>query len=155
MTPTTAKHALLLALAAMLITPTFAHEKGIEAGPNGGRLLKAVEPPLEFLVTKDRRVEITPLTAEHKPGKLAGQVISVVGGDRAKPTKLEFKEEGGKLVSTNALPEGNDFPISVSIKASGARKPVYEKFNINLEKCPDCKNPEYVCICAQEDAKKK
>ena len=56
--------------------------------------------------------------------------------DRSKPTKLEFKEDGGKLVSSNALPEGNDFPVSVSIKPSASGKAVYEKFNLNLEKCP-------------------
>ena len=155
MTPDLPRYAALLSLIAALSAPAIAHEKGIEAGPNGGRVLKAVKPPLEFLVTEDRRVEITPLTSDHKPGQLTGQVISVTGGDRAKPTKLEFKEADGKLVSNNPLPEGNNFPISVGIKANAKSKAVYEKFNINLDKCPGCKNPEYVCICAQENAAKK
>jgi len=149
------RFAALLGLLAALSAPAIAHENGIEAGPNGGRVLKAVKPPLEFLVTKDRRVEITALTSDHKPGQLTGQVISVTGGDRSKPTKLEFKEADGKLVSNNALPEGNNFPISVGIKANANSKAVYEKFNMNLDKCPDCENPEYVCICAQLEAAKK
>ncbi len=123
------------------------HAKKV-AGPGGGRIVTAVEPYLEFLVTKDRKIEITALGEDLKPAKLSGQIISVMAGDRSKPTKIEFKEEGGKLVSTNALPEGNDFPVSVSIKAGPEAKAVYEKFNLNLAICPGCKNAEYACICS-------
>lgn len=143
----------LLAIVALTL-PAFAAEKKREAGPNGGRILRNVEPNLEFYVTKDRKAEITGLTGEHKPAKLGGQVISVIAGERSKPTKLEFKEEDGKLVSTNKLPEGNGFPVSVSIKANASGKAVYEKFNLDLEKCPTCKYPEYACICAHADEKK-
>lgn len=130
------------------------HDKRPE-GPNGGRVITDVEPHLEFLVTKDRKVEITALTEDLKPTKLSGQVISVTAGDRSKPTKLEFKEEGGKLVSSNALPEGNDYPVSVGIKTDAKAKPVYEKFNLNLENCPTCKHQEYACICAHSHDDKK
>ena len=144
--------ALKLLAALALTIPAFAaekehkHEKK-DAGPNGGRVITAVEPHLEFLVTKDRKVEITALTEDLKATKLSGQVIAVVAGDRSKPTKLEFKAEGDKLVSSNALPEGNDYPVSVSIKADAKAKAVYEKFNLNLEKCPTCKHQEYACVC--------
>lgn len=139
----------ILALVATLAGPAFAHEKkGAKEGPNGGRVITSVEPHLEFLVTKDRKVEITALTEELKATKLSGQVISVTAGDRSKPTKLEFKEEGGKLVSSGALPDGNDYPVSVSIKADAKAKATYEKFNLNLSKCPTCKNLEYACTCA-------
>jgi hypothetical protein len=148
-------------LAAFALTvPAFAaekehkHEKK-EAGPNGGRVITAVEPHLEFLVTKERKVQITALTDDLKPTKLGGQVIAVTAGDRSKPTKLEFKEDGGKLVSVNALPEGNDYPVSVSIKAEASAKAIYEKFNLNFEKCPTCKYQEYACVCAHSHADDK
>jgi hypothetical protein len=144
----------LLAVLALTL-PAFAAEKKKEAGPNGGRILTAVEPHLEFYVTKDRKVEISALTPDNKPAKLSGQVIAVAAGDRSKPTKLEFKEDGGKLVSTNKLPDGNDFPVSVSIKPNASGKAVYEKFNCDLDKCPTCKYQEYACICAHADEKKK
>lgn len=151
--------ALNLLTALALAVPAFAagdhkHEKK-DAGPNGGRVITAVEPHIEFLVTKDRKVEIIALTEAFKPGKLSGQVIAVTAGDRSKPTKLEFKEDGGKLVSTNALPEGNDFPVSVSIKANASAKAVFEKFNLNLEKCPTCKHQEYACVCEHAAEEKK
>lgn len=148
--------ALKLIIVLALTLPVLAadkHEKK-EAGPNGGHVITAVEPHLEFFVTKDRKVEITALTADLKAAKLSGQVIAVTAGDRSKPTKLEFKDEAGKLVSTNMLPEGNDYPVSVSIKPSASGKAVYEKFNLNLEKCPTCKFQEYACICAHADEKK-
>lgn len=144
----------VLAVSATLATPAFAHEKGLKVGPNGGRVITSVEPHLEFLVTKDRKVEITPLTKDLKPAKLSGQVVSVTAGDRSKPTKLEFKEDGGKLVSTNALPAGNDYPVSVSVKADAKAKAAYGKFNLNLEKCPTCKHLEYACTCAHAEEKK-
>ena len=138
--------ALKLLVALTLVVPAIAAEKK-EGGPNGGRVMTAAKPPLEFLVTKDRKVEITALTEDLKPAKLSGQVIAVTAGDRSKPTKLEFKEEGGKLVSTDALPEGNDYPVSVSIKADADAKATYEKFNLNLGKCPSCTFQEYACVC--------
>src|SRR4051812_25227342 len=95
--------ALALAIPAFAAEKDHKHEKK-EPGPNGGRIISSVEPHLEFYVTKDRKVEITALTDELKPGKLGGQVIAVMAGERSKPTKLEFKEEGGRLVSSNTLP---------------------------------------------------
>ena len=149
--------ALTLVAALALALPVLAAEKEAKkpGGPNGGRVITAVEPNLEFTVTKDRKVEICALTKDFKPAKLSGQVISVTAGDRSKPTKIEFKEEDGKLVSTNKVPDGNDYPVSVSIKANASGKAVYEKFNLNLEKCPTCKFQEYNCICAHADDDKK
>jgi hypothetical protein len=151
--------ALKLLIALAVAAPAFAAEKDDhkhekKQGPNGGRVLTSVEPHLEFLVTKDRKVQITALTEDLKPAKFSGQVIGVTAGDRSKPTKLQFKEDGGKLVSTNALPAGNDFPVSVSIKPGASGKAVYDKFNLNLEKCPTCKFQEYSCICEHADEKK-
>jgi hypothetical protein len=149
---------LKLITALALAVPAFAAEKDHERkpkGPNGGRVVTDVKPPLEILVTKHRKIEITALTADYKPGKLSGQVVSATAGDRGKPTKIEFKEEGGKLVSTGALPEGSGYPVSVSIKADANAKTVYEKFNLNLSKCPECKLSEYACICGHEEQKEE
>lgn len=136
----------LIATLALALTG-LAAEKKKEGGPNGGRLITSVQPNLEFVVTKDRKVEINAIK-DGKSTPLSGQVVAVTAGDRSKPTKLEFKEEGGKLVSTAALPAGNDYPVSVSIKADAKGKATYEKFNLNMEKCPTCKYLEYACTCA-------
>ncbi len=137
--------ALKLLTALALTLPAFAAEKARTrkqtGGPNGGRVITAVEPHLEFLVTKDRKVEIIALTEDLKPAKLSGQVIAVTAGDRSKPTKLEFKEDGGKLVSSNALPEGNDFPVSVSIKANAERQGGLREVQPEPREMPDLQIP--------------
>jgi hypothetical protein len=139
----------LVTIALLATLSSFAADKKTtkrEAGPNGGRLITAVEPHLEFLVTPERKVEISAV-ADGKVAPLSGQVISVTAGDRAKPTKMEFKEEGGKLVSTNTLPSGDGYPVSVSIKPGASGKATFEKFNLELSKCPSCKYAEYACTC--------
>ena len=45
------------------------------------------------------------------------------------------------------LPEGNNLPIVLSIKADAKSKTVREKFNLNLSDCPTCKYKEYACVC--------
>lgn len=154
--------ALTLFTALALTLPSFADEKGHshakkDPGPNGGRVITAVKPHLEFLVTPERTVQITALTDALKPTKLRGQIIAITAGERSNPTKLELKEVDGLLVSS-PLPAGNAFPVSVSIKSDAKAKATYEKFTLDLGKCPTCKLGEYACICAHthdDDAKKK
>ena len=116
-------------------------------GPNGGRIITAVEPHLEFLVTADRKVKIIAVGDDNKPINLKKQSVKVFGGDRSNPTKMKFKKEGNTLVSDVAFPAGNDFPVIVQIKNSPVSKKVLEKFNLNLKDCPTCEVKEYACIC--------
>jgi len=123
------------------------HEKKV-AGPNGGRILTTVEPRAEFFVTADRKVQLTFLDAAGKAIAPADQIVTVTTGDRSAPTKLTFAKTGHVLLSTAALPAGNDLPTVVQIKASPTAKTVTEKFNVDLGKCGECKLSEYACICA-------
>ena len=140
-----------------LALPVFvagAAERGrIKAGPNGGRVLTSVKPNLEFYVTPDRTVQLTALDDALKPIALGTQSVSVVAGNRQEPTKLGFTAKDGKLVSDGKLPEGNDFPVVVQIKATPDAKTVNEKFTLNLAKCPTCANAEYACVCPHEAGK--
>jgi hypothetical protein len=121
------------------------------AGPNGGRVITAVEPHAEFLVTEDRKVQVTFLTEDNKPLAASGQTVSVIAGDRSNPTKLAFAVSGDSLLSDIALPAGNDFPTVVQIKTSPDAKAVIDRFNINLSDCPTCEYNEYACICEHAD----
>lgn len=122
------------------------HE-GIVAGPNGGRVLTGVEPHAEFLVTGDRRVQIAFVDEENKTVPAAGQSVTVIAGDRTNPTRLTFAADGEVLVSDRALPEGNNFPLVIQIKATPESENVIEKFNLDLNVCPTCTNQEYACTC--------
>ncbi|MCB1096663.1 MAG: hypothetical protein KDN22_13885 [Verrucomicrobiae bacterium] len=132
------------------------HDHGkIVAGPNGGRVITEVEPHLEFLVNKDRTVKITALDDHNKPAKIGDQSVSIIAGERSKPTKLAFTVKDGVLVSDVALPAGNDFPVVLQIKPGKKGKIVTAKFNVNLNDCPTCKNKEYACTCEHGDDEKK
>lgn len=129
------------------------------AGPNGGRVIHEVEPHVEFLVTADRKVQITVLDEKGKAAPLGDLSVSVTGGSRSKPTRMKFEKKGELLVSDTAFPEGNDFPVVVQIKPTANSKPVIEKFNLNLNDCPTCEYKEYACVCEHgdhdQDKKKK
>ena len=131
------------------------HEHAAKAGPTGGKLITEVEPHVEFFVNKDKKVEIRFINDDNKVVAPGEQVISVTLGERSAPTKLSFAKEGDKLISDKVIPEGNDLPTVVQIRAKEGAKAVNEKFNLNLEQCPTCKNKEYACICAHGDEAKK
>ncbi|MBN8422361.1 MAG: hypothetical protein J0L73_25825 [Verrucomicrobia bacterium] len=133
------------------------HDHGkIKAGPTGGRLITEVEPHAEFLVNKDSKVEIRFVDDDNKVVPPGEQVVTVTLGERSAPTKLSFSTEGDKLISDKTIPAGNDYPTVVQIRAKEGAKAVNEKFHLNLESCPTCKNKEYACTCAHgaEEEKK-
>ncbi|MGV3664397.1 MAG: hypothetical protein ACO1TE_29765 [Prosthecobacter sp.] len=125
-----------------------------KAGPTGGKLITEVEPHVEFFVNKEKKVEIRFIDDDNKVVAPGEQVIAVTLGDRAAPTKLAFTKDGNKLISDKVIPEGNDLPTVVQIKAKADAKSVTEKFNLNLEQCPTCENKEYACTCKHGEEKK-
>lgn len=127
------------------------HEHTKKAGPTGGRMITSVQPHVEFLITKEKKVEIRFFDEANKVVAPGTQEISVTLGDRSKPTKLTFTKDGDKLVSDKVIPVGNDYPTVVQIKADSKAKAVNEKFNLNLDSCPTCQHQEYNCICDHGD----
>ncbi len=127
--------------------PGHSHAKK-EAGPNGGRVVTSVDPHFEFLVTPEGKVKLTFLGEDGKAIAPAGQTVTAIGGDRAKPTKLAFAIADGALISDKPLPEGKSVPIILQVKVSPAAKTVTERFNVNLADCPTCEHKEYACTCA-------
>jgi hypothetical protein len=132
--------------ATVAFSPAFAHGKNV-AGPNGGRLITALDPHAEFFVTAERKVQITFVGNDGKAVAPAGQIVVVTAGERSAPTKLTFTQVGGVLLSDQTLPEGNNFPAVVQIKATPDAKAVAARFNVNLSICPGCSKAEYACTC--------
>jgi len=118
-------------IALIIASLTFANAAEKIKAPNGGRIVEAVTPHAEFLITPDKKIEI--------------RFLDVTG--RAAPTKLAFTKDGDKLVSDKVIPEGKELPVVLQIRAKEGEKAVTEKFNLNLAKCPTCSNPEYACTC--------
>jgi hypothetical protein len=115
--------------------------------PNGGRIIDAVEPHAEFLITKDNKIEVRFLDDSGKVVAPAAQTVTVTMGDRSAPTKLAFTKDGDKLVSDKVIPEGKELPVVVQIKTTADAKSVTEKFNLNMSNCKPCGNAEYACTC--------
>jgi hypothetical protein len=134
-------------LAALVASLTFATAAEKIKAPNGGRIIDAVEPHAEFLITKDKKIEIRFLDDAGKVVAPAAQTATVTMGDRAAPTKLAFTKDGDKLVSDKTVPEGKELPVVVQIKTTPDAKSVTAKFNLNLAACPTCEHAEYACSC--------
>ena len=147
-------HRILLRLVALLavglaaVTLQAHDSKKKVAGPNGGRIIAALEPRAEFFVLPDRKVQITFLDKAGKAVPPAEQVVTVTAGERLSPTTLTFAKSGNTLVSNAALPKGDDVPAVVQIKSNASAKAVTDKFTVDLSKCGECKLSEYACICA-------
>lgn len=140
---------LLTAAVILLAAPLQAGEGHThkEAGPNGGRLITSINPHAEFYLTADRKVQFTFVGEDGKTIPPAQQVITVITGDRSAPIRLTFEKSGAPFVSEQAIPEGNNFPVVVQIKATPDGKSEIEKFTLNLSECPGCKLAEYACTC--------
>ena len=117
------------------------------AGPNGGRILTKIEPRAEFLVMKDRKVQITFLDKSGKAIAPADQSVTITAGDRSAPQTLTFARVGDSLVSSTPLPPGADIPAVIQIKVSPSAKAVIERVSVNMSKCGGCDYFEYACTC--------
>ena len=119
----------------------------VKAGPNQGRLIETVSPKAEFVVLDGGKVQITFFDDAMKVVAPASQIVSVVSGERSNPAELTFTAQGQSLVSTEAIPAGNNFPTIVAIKADAAGDEMISKFTLNLTDCSSCDNKEYACEC--------
>ena len=120
-------------------------------GPNGGRILEAVEPHLEFKLNDDHSVQIIALTDDAKPAPIGDQIVHVTGGDRSDPADISFTKNGDVLVSNGTFPKGEKLPVIVSIRSSADAEPVIARFTLDLSDCPTCDYLEYACICEHGD----
>ncbi len=152
----------ILALVLACTTPAFAADGHDHAGhshaakitgPNKGRILTQLEPHAELFVTAERKVRITFVDDSGKPVAIPeGFSATLITGDRAKPTTLQFAAEGegaaATLLSTTALPEGQNLPAILRAKPEAGAQPVTIRFQLNLANCGECDRPEYACVCA-------
>ncbi len=123
------------------------HGPSIALGPNGGRLLEGTDPAVEFLVIEDRKVQLTLVGADGQAITPGTEVVTVTAGDRSAPTKLTFTPKGNSLISSAALPEGDDLATVVELKAAPGATSKYARVQLNLKDCPTCDVLEYVCQC--------
>ncbi len=123
-----------------------AGEHTTKAGPNGGRIIHAVEPNVEFFVREDGKVQLSVLNEAGEVVSAGGLEASLIGGKRSAPVRIAFEADGEVLLSGEALPELVLVPVVLSLKHAGGER-VRVKFNVSLGQCGSCDYQEYACIC--------
>lgn len=139
----------------LLATSLHAHER-ITLGPQGGRLIaidSPTTPNAEFRVTKDNRFQIGFLDKDRKPLPVGERKLTVTAGERSNPKKLttEIKDE---VFITEVAPAGTNFNVIMQLREPGAAKSKTFRLHYNIAKCPDCKNPEWLCSCGGKESGK-
>ncbi len=139
----------------ILATSLQAHER-ITLGPKGGRLIaidSPTTPNAEFKVTKDNRFQIGFLDKNRKPLPVGERKLTITAGERSNSNKLttEIKDD---VILTEVAPTGNDYHVIMQLREPGVTKGKTFRLHYNLSKCPECKNPEWLCACGSKESGK-
>lgn len=140
------KTKLLLTLLA-LSSAVCLHAAKVTAGPKGGRLLDATPLKAEFLVTAERRVEVTFYDDHDNPILPGAQVVAVNAEPSGGRVALEMEKTATHFASKTALPAGEPYRVVVQIRATPDAKPQNFRLDLNLATCGECQRKEYACTC--------
>lgn len=119
----------------------------VKAGPKGGRILELEGKNAEFFVETDRKVTITFYGADMKPEAAAEQVVVATAEAPGGKQKLEFEKKGDVLISTTALPTGENYTVVVQVKENAGGKSKNFRIPLQLYICKGCSRVEYACTC--------
>jgi hypothetical protein len=117
------------------------------AGPKGGKLLEGTSPRAEFLVTADRRVAVSFYDAQLKPVPSSGQIVTVTAAPPSGNVSVALELKDGAFLSAQPLPAGEDYTITVQLKAGADAAPQNFRIQLDLHECGGCQLKEYACIC--------
>lgn len=123
------------------------HAGKVGGGPKGGRLLESTPLKAEFLVTADRKVEITFYDAGLKPAAPGTQTVAVTAEPATGRMPLELEPTATGFVSKAALPAGEPYRVVVQVRATAEARPQNFRIDLNLATCGECQRAEYACIC--------
>jgi hypothetical protein len=132
----------------LALTAGFAFGHGdIKIGPNNGRIVEfSNNKSMHGEVTAmDGKLQIAVLGKDMKPVKVEAQGLTITGGTRQNPVKLEVtKSESGFTIAT---PKDGEWLI-MQYKESDAAKPITARLHFDEKKCAPCSQPEWRCACA-------
>ena len=144
----------LLAVLALGLTRSFGHGD-VELGPGGGRILEfSKNESMHGEVTvKGGKFHIAVLDKDMKPVALEKQVLTATSGDREKPEKLAVEKADGRFVVPQL--KGGDYWIIFQFKLTPDAKPITARLHYDEALCPKCKKGEWLCVCHEDEEKKK
>ena len=119
---------------------------GVSVGPNGGRMLVAYKPNVEFVLTADNKVKLTFLGDDGQPvASEAKSVRLIIDGQL-----VETTADGASLVS-GVIDLTKPVLAQVSIKDQAGKKFNSKKFELAKGTCDKCSHQKYACICHNHD----
>ena len=136
-----------LSMGILLCSALLTHAEEQPNGPKGGRLLENAEPRAEFLLDENRTATITFYDASLQPVPAGKHIVTVIADAPDGKKTISFENKGDVLVSTSALPDGEDYTVIVQIKANADAKPQNVRFKLLTHLCEECKFKEYACVC--------
>ncbi len=148
------KKQLLTLLSSIALTAAaFAHGE-VEVGPNGGRILEfSKNETMHGEVTmKDGKFHVALLDKDMKPVALGEQTLTASGGPTNKAEKLAVEKAGGKFV-VPAVKSGEW--LILQYKDAPKAKAITARMQYDTSICSACKEPEWLCKCDANAAKKK
>lgn len=116
-------------------------------GPKGGRIVTTAAPHVELFVAADRTVVVSLYDKDLKPVAVAAQVVNATAEAKTGKVKLTFAAKDGALVSTAALPEGDDYIVVLQVRDTADAKPKNYRVLFHEEVCAECQRAEYACAC--------
>ena len=139
----------------LALTATFAFGHGdIELGPNGGRVLEFSKDETMHgeVFVKDGKFHVALLDKAMKPVALKEQTLTITGGDRSNPEKLNVEKQGDQFIAPTVKPGQW---VILQYRENPKAKAVTARFEYDTSVCGDCKKQEWLCACGEEEAKKK
>jgi hypothetical protein len=138
---------IIIGIALFCAATLAAADKSQIEGPKGGRLLEKTDPKAEFFLEKDRTATIFFYDAKLKPVAASEQVVTLIVNTKEGKETIQFEKKADVLVSKSKLPEGDNYPVIVQLRANPAAKPQNHRFNLDTSACGECKRAEYACAC--------
>jgi len=144
----------ILTLLALTTAPLAAHE-GLEMGPNDGRVFELgskTTPHIE-VGQKDGKFIIHVLDKNDKTVPVGERTLAITAGERSAPEKLKVEKTGEAF--TAPIPKGEKFLVVFQVRESDGAKPLTARMTYEAAICSDCKRPEWLCTCGDEEKPKK
>ena len=78
---------------------------------------------------------------------LAVALLAVAAEPKTGKVTLTMEAKDGALVSKEALPAGDGYPLVVQVRATADATPQNFRLTYDLSNCGGCKLKEYACTC--------
>ncbi|MFC4995085.1 hypothetical protein [Rubritalea tangerina] len=110
-------------------------EEKIVEGPNHGQLIKDLSPHAELVALENGKLKVYLYDELMQPIEPKDQTLSITTGEAISPVELTFVTSDNTFLSEQALPEGDKFPTTLTIKNTQSSETSSAEFTLSRETC--------------------